>query len=100
MNTKFIQSICHNLRPIVIIGSKGITPNIIEEIDRALKDHELIKIKINQADRRERLKSIGTISKQLSAKCVMNIGKTACLLRRSQPTPKRSCLTQQNSCTK
>ena len=39
---KRFRSIGHNLNPVVIIAQKGLSENIIEEIDRALKDHELI----------------------------------------------------------
>ena len=38
---KRLKSIGHELKPIVMIGNKGITPAISEEIDRALSDHEL-----------------------------------------------------------
>lgn len=40
----------HGLRPIVSIGNKGLTETVHIEIDRALTDHELIKIRI-QAER-------------------------------------------------
>ena len=41
---KRLRGIGHDLKPIVMIGNKGITPTITEEIDRALSDHELIKV--------------------------------------------------------
>ena len=35
----------HKLSPIVIIGDKGLTDEVIAEIDRSLKAHELIKVR-------------------------------------------------------
>ena len=37
----------HHLKPIIIIGSKGLTEEVQKEIDIALETHELLKIKIN-----------------------------------------------------
>ena len=51
---KRLKSIGHELKPIVMIGNKGITPAISEEIDRALSDHELIKVKVPTDDREEK----------------------------------------------
>ena len=51
---KRLKSIGHELKPIVMIGNKGITPAISEEIDRALSDHELIKVKLPAGTKHER----------------------------------------------
>lgn len=45
---KALRGIGHQLSPIVIVGANGLTPTLIEEVARALHDHELIKIKIPQ----------------------------------------------------
>jgi RNA-binding protein len=44
----------HHLKPVVIIGAEGLTAGVHNEIDRALNDHELIKIRVNAEDREER----------------------------------------------
>ena len=51
---KRLKGIGHDLKPIVMIGNKGITPSITEEIDRALTDHELIKVKLPAGTKEER----------------------------------------------
>ena len=51
---KRLRGIGHDLKPIVMIGNKGITPTITEEIDRALSDHELIKVKLPAGTKEER----------------------------------------------
>ena len=41
----------HSLRPIVTVASKGLSPSVLEEVNRALTDHELIKVKVSVGER-------------------------------------------------
>ena len=34
------------LKPIVLVGDQGMSTGLLEELNRALNDHELIKIKV------------------------------------------------------
>ena len=43
---KRLRQIGHALNPVVMTGGQGLTENVVEEINRALADHELIKVKI------------------------------------------------------
>lgn len=49
-----LRSQAHNLNPVVMLGSKGYTDTVQAEIERALFDHELIKIRISGYERDER----------------------------------------------
>ena len=40
------RAIAHNLKPVIIVGDKGLSEGLQEELERALNDHELIKIKV------------------------------------------------------
>jgi hypothetical protein len=42
----------HKLNALVIIGDKGLTDEVVAEIDRTLKAHELIKVRAATDDRR------------------------------------------------
>ena len=42
---KYLRQLGHNLKPVVTIASKGLTESVQLEIERALNDHELIKLK-------------------------------------------------------
>jgi len=48
---KHYRTIGHNLNPLVMVAGKGLTENIQLEVDRALEDHELIKVKFAVGDR-------------------------------------------------
>ncbi|NCZ63912.1 MAG: YhbY family RNA-binding protein, partial [Cellvibrionales bacterium] len=43
---KQYRAIAHRLNPVVMIGGQGVSDGVLAELDRALKDHELIKLKI------------------------------------------------------
>ncbi len=42
---KYLRGLAHALKPIVQIGQKGVTENLLAAIDDALTGHELIKVK-------------------------------------------------------
>ncbi|AOU99582.1 hypothetical protein BI364_05720 [Acidihalobacter yilgarnensis] len=41
-----LRARAHTLKPVVLIGQKGLHPSVIEEIQAALDHHELIKVRI------------------------------------------------------
>ena len=45
---KYLRSQAHHLKPLVIIGAKGVTEQLIGSVDNALNDHELIKVKFGE----------------------------------------------------
>ena len=42
---KHLRARAHNLKPVVYIGQQGMSAAVLKEADRALSDHELIKIR-------------------------------------------------------
>ncbi len=87
------RAIAHNLKPVIIIGDKGLSEAVQEELERALNDHELIKIKVASTDRELRQETINTLCASHKAELVQMIGKIAVVLRRAKtPDPKLSNL--------
>lgn len=77
-----LKSKAHHLKPIVIIGTGGLTPGVSNEIERALEDHELIKVRISQNEREIR-RSISTqIVIDHHATLIGSIGHIIILYRR------------------
>lgn len=90
---KRYRSIGHGLNPVVTIAANGISANVLAEIDRALNDHELIKIKLVIEDKDSRKKVISSIIEAMDATVVQEIGKVVVLLRPAkQPNKKLSNL--------
>lgn len=80
---KHYRNIGHNLKPIVIIAGKGLSEGVIAELQRALEDHELIKIKIAIVDRDIRKELVQEVCNTLNATLVQEIGKVALIYRKS-----------------
>ncbi|MEQ8315186.1 MAG: ribosome assembly RNA-binding protein YhbY [Gammaproteobacteria bacterium] len=92
-NKKEFRAIGHNLKPVVIIAQNGLTENVGNEIDRALRDHELIKVKLQVPDRESKRQLIEEICSTFSAECVQAVGHIALLYRQNKkPDPKKSNL--------
>ena len=45
---KILEKAAHDLQPVVIVGGAGMTEGVIQMADKALADHELIKVKFNE----------------------------------------------------
>lgn len=90
---KTLKGIGHQLNPIVTIGGNGLTEMVIEEISRALTDHELIKVKIPAGSKDERDEMAQAICEATHAQLVNNIGRVVLLLRENpEANPKLSNL--------
>jgi len=84
---KYLREQAHHLKPIVIIGVKGVTEHLLGTVDSALKEHELIKVKF--AELKESKKEVSKeIAKATKSKQVGLIGNIA-ILYRQQPDPKK-----------
>ena len=88
---KKYRQIGHHLRPIVTVGSLGVTERVIEETRRALRDHELIKVKLNIEKKTERDQEVKSLSFASDAHFIQMIGKNA-LLYKKNPNAKSSTL--------
>ena len=87
------RAIAHNLKPVIIVGDKGLSEGLQEELERALNDHELIKSKVASQDRGTRSEAVTALCESSGAELVQTIGKIAVILRRAKkPNPKLSNL--------
>lgn len=90
---KSYRNIGHKLNPIVTVAGNGVTDGVLNELNRALDDHELIKIKLSLGDRDLKKECVVEVVKQTGAELVQQIGNTALLLRRNpKANPKLSNL--------
>lgn len=90
---KHLRTLGHNLNPIVMVAGNGLSENIQLEVDRALEDHELIKVKFAVGDRTLKRQLIRELCDIVEAQLVQEIGNIALLYRKAQePNPKLSNL--------
>jgi RNA-binding protein len=90
---KQLRNIGHQLTPVVTIAERGLTEGVAAELERALNDHELIKIKLAVDEAAARKALTLEICEQHNAEVVQNIGKVALIFRAAKkPNPKLSNL--------
>lgn len=86
MNSKQLRAIGHKLKPVVTVGSNGLSESVVAEIDAALERHELVKIKVAAGDRARKRAIIDELCERTGARLVQSVGNIVLVLRRT-PTP-------------
>ena len=78
---KSLRAKAHELKPVILVGNKGLSSAVLAEADRALNDHELIKVRLNDDDREVRKQSSTDMCSHLKAELIQSIGKVVVLYR-------------------
>lgn len=76
-----LRASAHHLNPVVSISQKGLTPSVLAEIDRCLKAHELIKLRLYGIEREVREALFIEICAALNCAEVQHIGNLLVLWR-------------------
>ena len=82
--TRFLRGQAHDLKALLQIGNKGVTPAFIADLDGVLEQHERVKVKVAGEDRDARDAMIGDLAERTDAALVQRIGHTAVLYRPSK----------------
>ena len=80
---RYLRRLGHDLKPVVRTGSAGLSQAVLDELERALDDHELVKVKLVAEDRDERARFIDAIRDHSGAELVQTIGHVALFYRRN-----------------
>jgi RNA-binding protein len=72
----------HKLKPVVLIGNKGLSDSVKKEINSALEIHELIKVRIQSNDREERQRIFTEICEDAEAERIQLIGSIGIIFRK------------------
>lgn len=86
---KQFKSIGHHLKPVLIVAENGLSEGVAAELERALNDHELIKVQFRITEREDRRALIDELSRVGRCELVQVIGKMALLYRRN-PKPNKN----------
>ena len=86
--TRYLRGLAHPLKPVLLLGGKGVTPGVLKELEQALADHELIKIRLTGDDRAARADMLGKLLESSGADSVQTIGHIAVLYLRNDEQPK------------
>jgi putative YhbY family RNA-binding protein len=79
---KELKARAHKLDPVVMIGAKGLTDEVVKEVELALKAHELIKVRAPGLERDARAVVFQAMCERTGAEAVQTVGKVCVLYRK------------------
>ena len=85
MDTKQVRAQrarAHHLKPVVIVGSAGISEPLLAELEQALEQHELIKVRVNAESRAQRDAMIQELCARTGADLIQRVGHVAVVHRK------------------
>ena len=85
-----LRARAHPLHPVVMVSDSGLSPSVLAEIERSLTAHELIKIRVSDADHAARERILEEICSGLGAHPVQHIGKVIVVYRERKADPAQS----------
>ncbi|GAB6389025.1 ribosome assembly RNA-binding protein YhbY [Stutzerimonas marianensis] len=86
---KQYKSIGHHLKPVLIVAENGLTEGVQAELERALNDHELIKVQLRLSEREDRHAAIEELCRLSGCELVQSIGKMALVYRKNPKVNKQ-----------
>lgn len=82
---RHLRGLGHSLKPVVLVGQRGISENLLHNVDEALEAHELIKVKLHDPD--EMAPTAEAISQATGAALVQKIGSILLFYRPRKKDP-------------
>jgi RNA-binding protein len=72
------------MNPIVMLGNAGLTDAVVSELDRALTDHELVKVSARVGGRSARNEALAALADRTRAEIVQQVGNVGVFYRRGE----------------
>jgi RNA-binding protein len=86
----------HALKPVLLIGQRGVTPTVTQELAQALDRHELVKIKFIECKvKGDKQRMAEELKDAVSAHLIGMVGHTAIFFRSNPDLEKRKILPPQ-----
>ncbi|MGD2076463.1 MAG: YhbY family RNA-binding protein [Gammaproteobacteria bacterium] len=89
---KTLRGLGHQLKPVILVGAGGLSPPLLDEFDRSLEHHELMKVKIKLGDRETRDALLDRLCRRSGAELVQRTGNIGLLFRRRRRDSRFSTL--------
>jgi RNA-binding protein len=85
---KHLRRLAHPLHPVVMLGTAGLTDAVTSELERALSDHELVKVSARLGDRTTRNAALAALAQRTSSELLQRIGHVGVYYRRNLSSAK------------
>ena len=84
----YLRGEAHHLKPVVMVGHKGLTETLRKEVNANLTAHELIKVKFNESAADERNEIGESIATDCGAEVIALRGHVLILFKANEEKPK------------
>lgn len=85
---KHLRRLAHPMNPIVMLGNAGLTDAVVAELDRALTDHELVKVSARVGERAARNEALALLASRTLSELVQRVGHVGVFYRPRKELPK------------
>ena len=85
---RHLRGLGHPLTAIVTIGKEGLTEALVEALDVALTDHELVKVRVGGNALVDRKEAAAELARLTSAEVAQVLGNTMLIFRAHPDKPK------------
>jgi len=89
---KRLRGLGHKLKPVIIVGTGGLSASLLEEFESSLEHHELMKVKVNTGDRDGRDTAIRDLCEYSGAQLIQRVGNIGLLFRKKKKNSKFAAL--------
>ncbi|MFH1082849.1 MAG: ribosome assembly RNA-binding protein YhbY [Pseudomonadota bacterium] len=87
---KYLRGLAHSLKPVVLIGQKGLTAEVLRSAKQAVERHELIKVKFHDfKEKEQKAELIELLEQETGSEIVGVTGHTTIFFRQQSDPEKR-----------
>jgi len=83
---RYLRGLANPMKPIVMVGEAGITAAVLKALERALLDHELVKVRLRETG--ERKETARMLAERCGAELCGVVGRTLILYRAHPEKPR------------
>ena len=84
----FLKNKAHDIKPVVMIGKKGLADSVIEEIISSIEHHELIKVKVALEDKTQKAEVAAFIAEKAESEVIQFMGNNMTLFKQAKKNSK------------
>jgi RNA-binding protein len=84
----YLKNKAHDLKPVVMLGKKGLADSVVSEIISSLEHHELIKVKVAIEDKEQKEAIANEIANLTDSSVVQYLGNNLTLFKKAQKNSK------------
>lgn len=85
---RHLRGLGHALQPVVHIGKEGVSEGVLQALDSALADHELIKVRLTSGSLLDRDEAAEEMARGTRSEVAQVLGNTVLLYRPDPEEPR------------